>query len=186
MTNQPAFYKRENALGKVSPHIFLGAAIAFMAWIVFVFAARQKRSLFFSVLLPDLGFWLFSVLNSRLSRGLETKTGAMEPDNRSNKELPGRRLVNDEKIATIAKFASVMAHELKNPLSSLKNISYYFDKNHERCRPENKHMMEMLSSEVDRTDKMIQDFSDIAYAKRISKTLTNISGLIENIIGNSN
>jgi signal transduction histidine kinase len=93
-------------------------------------------------------------------------------------------LVVDEKIATIAKFASVMAHELKNPLSSLKNISYYLIKAVKCEDPKAKRMMEMLSSEVDRANEMITDFSDIARAKRLSKKNSNVSEAVQNALDN--
>jgi signal transduction histidine kinase len=48
--------------------------------------------------------------------------------------------------------------------------------------PKARRMMEMLSSEVDRANEMITDFSDIARAKRVSKTYTIVSELIDKVL----
>jgi two-component system sensor histidine kinase HydH len=86
--------------------------------------------------------------------------------------------INDEKLAAISKFCSVMAHELRNPLASLKNIAYYFSKTLKTDDERINKMVAMMASEVDRTNMMISDMTEVSHLKRINKTPSDISELV--------
>ncbi|MCL2484969.1 MAG: ATP-binding protein [Endomicrobia bacterium] len=89
---------------------------------------------------------------------------------------------NDEKLVVLNKFASIASHDLKNPLASLKNIAYYF-KNAVKIDGEipNK-MLKMLSSEVDRMDKMIVELLDSTRVKQLKPVISDLYVLINEAV----
>lgn len=89
-----------------------------------------------------------------------------------------RETVNDEKIDALGRFASITSHELKNPLASLKNIAYYLIKTSKAEDDRSKRMMTMLSTEIDRTNAMVSELSDISKSKKISKAMEDPSGIV--------
>lgn len=90
--------------------------------------------------------------------------------------------VNREKIAAIGTFASVVSHELKNPLASLKNIAYYFSKLPPLDDPRANRMMAILGTEVSRMDDMIVHLLDLSRIKNVEKTACDIGRLAEDAI----
>ena len=168
----------KTVISKLTPYAFLSVSVLFVVWATFLLVCSIMDKLIL------LGLYALTIaislayFKSEIDAALKTKRAQMETTLAEIKDCQ-RGLLIEEKISTIAKFASVMAHELKNPLSSLKNISYYLIKTVKSEDPKGKRMMEMLASEVDRANLMIGDFSDIARAKRISKAPAGVSELIE-------
>jgi len=169
---------RKIGLEKYYAYIFLGSAVLFICWVAFFLICSPRDKLTLLGTFAGLEILAFIYFRSELNNAVKTKTATMGSAIEEMKECQ-KMLLNDEKINVISKFASVIAHELKNPLSSMKNISYYLIRTVKQEDPKGKHMMEMLSSEVDRADRMISDFSDIARAKKIAKTAANVSQLVE-------
>jgi len=77
-------------------------------------------------------------------------------------------LLRSEKFATIGRLAASVAHELRNPLASLKNISYYLSKIGTFQDDKAKKMLDMLSSDVVRANKIITDLLDYSRAKKLN------------------
>ena len=69
-------------------------------------------------------------------------------------------LIKVEKFATIGRLASSVAHELRNPLASIKNIAYFLSKMRTFDDDKSKNMVQMLSSEVLRANKIITKLLD--------------------------
>lgn len=84
-----------------------------------------------------------------------------------------------EKLAALSKFASVVSHELKNPLASLKNIAYFLTKTADPANEKGNRMLTMLSGEIDRMDAMINRLSEISRVKRVNKSPASIAHLVE-------
>lgn len=80
-----------------------------------------------------------------------------------------QELLRSEKFATIGRLAASVAHELRNPLASLKNISYYLSKMGKFEDVKAKKMLDMLSSDVSRANKIITDLLDYSRAKKLNK-----------------
>ncbi|MDR2192087.1 MAG: hypothetical protein LBO62_04340 [Endomicrobium sp.] len=90
--------------------------------------------------------------------------------------------LNREKLDAIGKFASAVSHDLKNPLSSIKNIVYYF-KNSVKLDGETPNkMLKMLSSEADRLNAMIVELLDMTRVKRLAFSENDLSVLIEEVL----
>ncbi|MCL2143963.1 MAG: ATP-binding protein [Endomicrobia bacterium] len=95
-----------------------------------------------------------------------------------------QELLRSEKFATIGRLAASVAHELRNPLASLKNISYYLSKMGIFEDIKAKKMLDMLSSDVSRANKIITDLLDYSRAKKLNKLEMWIDEFIDKAISN--
>ncbi len=93
-------------------------------------------------------------------------------------------LLKSEKFATIGRLASSVAHELRNPLASLKNISYYLSKMDTFKDDKAKKMLDMLASDVSRANKIITDLLDYSRAKKLNKIEMWIDDFLDKAIEN--
>lgn len=91
-------------------------------------------------------------------------------------------LIRSEKFATIGRLASNVAHELRNPLSAIKNISYFLSRMGAFSDDKSKQMVNMLSSEVLRANKIITDLLDYSKTKKLNKQEVPIETFIEKAI----
>ncbi|MCL2485588.1 MAG: ATP-binding protein [Endomicrobia bacterium] len=93
-------------------------------------------------------------------------------------------LLKSEKFATIGRLAASVAHELRNPLASLKNISYYLSKTGNFQDEKAQKMLNMLSADVSRSNKIITDLLDFSRAKKLNKIDIEIEDFIDKSIAN--
>ena len=91
-------------------------------------------------------------------------------------------LIKSEKFATIGRLASSVAHELRNPLAAIKNISYFLSKMGAYSDNKSKQMVNMLSSEVLRANKIITDLLDYSRTKKLNKLSVDIVTFINKVI----
>lgn len=91
-------------------------------------------------------------------------------------------LISAEKFATIGRLSSSVAHELRNPLASIKNISYFLLKMGNYNNEKEKKMIQMLSDEVIRANKIITELLDYSKTKQINKLEIDIAVLIDKSI----
>ena len=91
-------------------------------------------------------------------------------------------LIKSEKFATIGRLASSVAHELRNPLAAIKNISYFLSKMGTFSDPKSKQMVGMLSAEVLRANKIITDLLDYSRTKKLTKLTIDTVSFINKVI----
>ncbi|GAB1401304.1 hypothetical protein MASR1M68_02150 [Elusimicrobiota bacterium] len=94
-------------------------------------------------------------------------------------------LIRSEKFATVGRLASSVAHELRNPLASIKNIAYFLSKLGAFADDKSKQMVEMLSSEVLRANKIITELLDYSKTRKLSKFDIDIDSFIEKSVQNA-
>jgi len=76
------------------------------------------------------------------------------------------RLVKSERFAAIGELAGMVGHDLRNPLTSIKNAAYYLKKKGTSCsEAKYKTMLEIIDSSIDHSNKIINDLLD--YSKEI-------------------
>lgn len=86
--------------------------------------------------------------------------------------------LNAQKMQVLSKFASIASHDLKNPLSGLKNIAYYLTKAVKIEGETPNKMLKMLSESVDRMDSLIVSILDMTRVKQLNKIPSDISAII--------
>jgi signal transduction histidine kinase len=74
-------------------------------------------------------------------------------------------LIRQEKLATLGQLAGGVAHELRTPLGSIKNVAYFLNAVLEDPAPETKEMLEILEKEVATSERVISSLLDFACAK---------------------
>ena len=116
-----------------------------------------------------------------LKVALEQRTLELEETLDKVKEIQDD-LIRSEKFATIGRLASNVAHELRNPLSAIKNISYFLSRMGAFSDDKSKQMVNMLSSEVLRANKIITDLLDYSKTKKLNKQEVPIETFIEKAI----
>jgi PAS domain S-box-containing protein len=81
------------------------------------------------------------------------------------------RLVKSERLAAIGELAGMVGHDLRNPLTGIKNATYYLKKKGATC-PESqaKEMLETIDKCIDHANKIINDLLD--YSREIHLDLT--------------
>ncbi|MDR3256126.1 MAG: HAMP domain-containing histidine kinase [Endomicrobium sp.] len=90
--------------------------------------------------------------------------------------------INQEKILCLNKFASVVSHDLRNPLASLKNIAYYFKTSVKFDSDISNRMLKLLVDEIDRMNGMIVDLLDNMRVKQLVVEIIDPSILINEVI----
>lgn len=119
-----------------------------------------------------------------LKMALEQRTGELEETLVKMKNIQ-QELLRSEKFATIGRLASSVAHELRNPLASLKNISYYLVRLGTFSTDEKaKRMLEMLGTDVARANKIVTDLLDFSRVKKLNKVATPMDEFINKLLDN--
>jgi len=76
------------------------------------------------------------------------------------------KLVKSEHLATIGELAAMVGHDLRNPLTGIKNAAYYLKKKGNACTEANKTaMLEIIDNAIEHANKIINDLLD--YSREI-------------------
>jgi signal transduction histidine kinase len=87
-------------------------------------------------------------------------------------------LLETEKFSTIGKLAAVLAHELKNPLTSLQNIMFYFSQVKDFSDEESKKMLKMFFEESSRSSRILSDLLDFSRLEKIHKKSVYVDDIV--------
>lgn len=115
-----------------------------------------------------------------LKIAFEHRSQELEETLETNQKIQ-QDLIKSEKFATIGRLASSVAHELRNPLAAIKNISYFLSKMEPFKDNKSKNMVQMLSSEVLRANKIIVELLDYSRVKKLTKLTINIESFIDKV-----
>jgi signal transduction histidine kinase len=97
------------------------------------------------------------------------------------------QLLRAEKLATIGKFAGIIAHEIRNPLGVIRNSIFFLSmKLKENMDEKTKEHMDMINSEIDTCYKVISDVLDFSRTKPLSRETVEINCLITEVLSDAN
>jgi len=86
-------------------------------------------------------------------------------------------LSESEKLASIGKMAAMMAHEIRNPLGAISNAVGILKKY--SLRPEeNAELLSLVEDEMERLNKLTEDFLSFAKPSRLKRKSTNLNTLL--------
>ncbi|MGA3290085.1 MAG: PAS domain S-box protein [Candidatus Bathyarchaeia archaeon] len=81
------------------------------------------------------------------------------------------RLVRSERLAAIGELAGMIGHDLRNPLTGIKNAAYYLKKKGQTIsEAQAKEMLEIIDKAIDHSNKIINDLID--YSREMHLDLT--------------
>ncbi|MDR1474228.1 MAG: HAMP domain-containing protein [Endomicrobium sp.] len=96
------------------------------------------------------------------------------------------KLLDSEKFATTGRLAAVLAHELKNPLTSLKNIMYFFSQTKDFSDEKSARMLNTFFSEVDRISRIISELLSFSRLTNIQKSFIYIDEIVISAVFSAN
>ena len=91
-------------------------------------------------------------------------------------------LIRKEKLAILGQLAGGVGHELRNPLGVISNAVYYLKMVMPDAEENIKEYLRTISSEVDRSTKIVSDLLDFSRVKSIDKEEIGITDLIAQIL----
>lgn len=87
-------------------------------------------------------------------------------------------IARSERLASIGRLAAGVAHEIRNPLSSIKGFATYFKERYRKI-PEDQKMAETMIQEVDRLNRVIGQLLEFSRPMNIEKKPTSLRALIQ-------
>lgn len=88
-------------------------------------------------------------------------------------------LVRTEKLCAIGEFSAGIAHEIKNPLASIKMLMLALEQKKQPLS--GKHLM-IIQGEIDRIDRIIKQFLALARPAKTEKKEVNINDVLDEVI----
>jgi two-component system sensor histidine kinase HydH len=89
-----------------------------------------------------------------------------------------REIARNQRLASVGRLAAGVAHEIRNPLSSIKGLATYFKERY-RENPDDQQIANIVIQEVDRLNRVVGQLLDFARPVKISRKSTPIKTLIE-------
>ncbi|MBW1784305.1 MAG: PAS domain-containing protein [Deltaproteobacteria bacterium] len=89
-----------------------------------------------------------------------------------------REMARSQRLASIGRLAAGVAHEIRNPLSSIKGFATYFKERYGKV-PEDKKTAEIMIQEVERLNRVISQLLEFARPMTIRKRPTHLHDTIE-------
>jgi PAS domain S-box-containing protein len=94
------------------------------------------------------------------------------------------RLVKNERLAAIGELAGMVGHDLRNPLTGIKNATYFLKKKGATISIDQyEEMLETIDQCIDHSNKIINDLLDYSREMQLELTKYEARNLIENAIG---
>ncbi len=88
-------------------------------------------------------------------------------------------LIRTEKLYAVGEFSAGVAHEIKNPLTSIKMLMQTLE---QKKQPMSSRDFTIIEGEINRIDTIVKEFLAFARPKKIEKTEVNINELLEEVI----
>lgn len=92
-----------------------------------------------------------------------------------------KQIVRSSQLAAAGKVTAAMAHEIRNPLSSIKMMTQLL-RNRLTPEPENTKLVESLLEEIGRVERIVKDLTDLMRPSELSLDVQDINDLIEEIL----
>ncbi len=92
-----------------------------------------------------------------------------------------KKISHDQRLVSIGKLAAGVAHEIRNPLSSITGFAAYFREEYSD-KKKDKEIANIMIQEVDRVDRVVRQLLEFAKPEKPIFILASLSTLIEDIL----
>lgn len=89
-----------------------------------------------------------------------------------------KRIEKNERLAAVGRLAAGVAHEIRNPLSSIKGFATYFRERYRQV-PQDRETADILIGEVDRLNRVVSGLLDFARPVTLSPSPVDVKPFIE-------
>ncbi len=89
-----------------------------------------------------------------------------------------RQIQRNQRLVSVGRLAAGVAHEIRNPLSSIKGFATYFQERH-RDKPEDQQIASIMIQEVDRLNRVIGQLLDFARPVKINRKPVAVKDLMD-------
>lgn len=105
----------------------------------------------------------------------------MVNDQTEEKEIE-RKMQMREKLVTIGNFAANLAHEVRNPVSSIRASAELINSSKERSPSKNEKLKEVIMKESDRLDYLVESFLDFTKSFNLDNKKIQLHDLVKDVI----
>jgi signal transduction histidine kinase len=135
------------------------------------------------IILPVIGFLTHQLAEASREEARRYKTVAeqLSDANRQLREAEAA-VRRSERLAALGQLSAGLAHELRNPMGTMKASAEMLARNVEGSNDVAREMAGFISSEVDRTNSLITRFLDFARPMALRLGKTNVSEVIDRAI----
>ncbi len=92
-----------------------------------------------------------------------------------------KAVARSQRLASVGRLAAGVAHEIRNPLSSIKGFATYFKDRYQGI-PEDQETADIMIQEVDRLNRVVGQLLEFARPVTVEKKSTDIRALVSNSI----
>ncbi|HVT91480.1 MAG TPA: ATP-binding protein [Bryobacteraceae bacterium] len=133
--------------------------------------------------LPVVGFLTYQLAQASREQALKYQATAeqLADANRSLQEAEAA-VRRSERLAALGQLSAGLAHELRNPLGTIKASSEMLLKSVEKENAIAREMAGFISSEVDRSNSLVSRFLDFARPLEIRRELTDLTQVLDRSI----
>ena len=87
-----------------------------------------------------------------------------------------------EKLAAVGELAAGLAHEIRNPLSSIRGFAQFF-KHTLKDHPREQEYAQTMVAEIDRINRVVTDLLSMARPKKLELELADVGALVKQVAG---
>lgn len=88
------------------------------------------------------------------------------------------QIVKSERLTAIGELAGMIGHDLRNPLTGIKNATYYLKRKDECFSEQSKEMLEIINKCVGHSNKIINDLLDYSREIRLERKEISLGSLL--------
>lgn len=92
-----------------------------------------------------------------------------------------KEVERSQRFAAVGRLAAVVAHEIRNPLSSIKGFATYFRQRYAAV-PDDVKVADILIQEVERLNRVISELLEYSRPLSLNRTRTNLAELVRNTL----
>ena len=168
----------------------LVAALSYLSFLLYLdFATQvipldQQQEISFRILCLFLASYLtYQLARTNREQAVRYQTLASEfADANANLKAAQSEVQRSERLAALGQLTAGLAHELRNPLGTIKNSAEMLAKRMPATDPIARELSGYISTEVDRTNELVKRFLDFARPFRLRVEAAELSEVIDRAI----